>query len=95
MKTSEMNYETFIGIDVSKLTLDVTILDPQSGKLYHRVFDNSNDGYMSIKKWLVTGHCIELRQSLFCMEHTGLYTRSLERFLDENKLNVWKESSLN
>jgi transposase len=94
MKTSEMNYETFVGIDVSKLTLDVTILNPQSGKLCHRVFDNSNDGYESIKKWLVTEHCVELRQSLFCMEHTGLYTRGLERFLDDIKVYVWKESSL-
>lgn len=94
MKTSEMNYETFIGIDVSKLTLDVTILKPRSGKLCHRVFDNSNDGHRSIKKWIVTEHCVELSQSLFCMEHTGLYTRGLERFLDDMKVCVWKESSL-
>jgi transposase len=94
MKTSENMFKTFIGIDVSKLTLDVTILNPQSGKLHHRVFDNLDDGYILIKKWLVTEHCIKLRRALICMEHTGLYTRSLERFLDENKAYVWKESSL-
>jgi transposase len=94
MKTSENMFETFVGIDVSKLTLDVTVLNPRSGKLHHRVFDNSHDGYRKIKKWLVAEHIIDLGRTLICMEHTGLYTRSLERFLNENKACVWKESSL-
>lgn len=94
MKTSENMFETFVGIDVSKLTLDVTVLNPRSGKLHHRVFDNSDDDYMRMKKWFVNDHSIDFKRTLLCLEHTGLYTRSLERFLDENKAYVWKESSL-
>jgi len=94
MKTSENMYETFVGIDVSKLTLDVTILNPLCRKLHHRVFDNSDEGHLGLKEWLCIGHDIVFTQTLFCMEHTGLYTRSIEKFLDENDACVWKESSL-
>jgi len=94
MKTSENMFETFVGIDVSKLTLDVTILRPHNRKFRHRVFDNSDEGYSRLKEWLCNDHGIEFQRTLFCLEHTGLYTRSIDRFLIENRGYVWKESSL-
>jgi len=94
MKTSENMYGTFVGIDVSKLTLDVTILNPLNRKLHHRVFDNSDEGHINLKDWLCECHSLDLTRTLFCLEHTGLYTRSIDRFLVGSKTNVWKESSL-
>jgi len=94
MKTTEKKFNFFVGIDVSKITLDITILNPQSGKLHHKVTDNNDDGYKRLRKWLTAEHSVEFQQTLICMEHTGLYTRSLERFLHENNAYVWKESSL-
>lgn len=94
MKTSEKEFNFFVGIDVSKLTLDVTILNPQSGKLHHKVIDNEARGYLRLRNWLVTEHDVEIDRALICMEHTGLYTRGLERFLQSNNVYVWKESSL-
>lgn len=94
MKTSEKKFDFFVGIDVSKVTLDITILNPQSGKLQHKLTDNNDDGYKRMRKWLTAEHNVEFQRTLICMEHTGLYTRSLERFLHENNACVWKESSL-
>lgn len=94
MKTTGNLFETFVGIDVSKLTLDVTILKPQAKKLIHRVFDNSDDGYLKLKNWLSVHHAVVFSRALFCMEHTGVYTRSIDRFLRERKAYVWIESSL-
>jgi len=94
MKTPENFYQTFVGIDVSKLTLDLTILNPQVKKLNHRVFDNSDEGYKKLQNWLSVNHEIEFSRTLFCLEHTGLYTRSIDKFLRERKAYVWMESSL-
>jgi transposase len=94
MKSTETMFETFVGIDVSKLTLDVTILKPQFQKLSHRVFDNSDEGYLKLKNWLSVHHGVIFARTLFCLEHTGLYTRSIDRFLRERKAYVWMESSL-
>jgi len=88
MKTTEILFETFVGIDVSKLTLDVTILHPNSRKLNHSVFDNSDGGFSKLKSWLSSHHKIEFPRTLFCMEHTGLYTRSIDRFLREREAYV-------
>ena len=52
METSENMFEIFVGIDVSKLTLDVTILNPPNRKLHHKVFDNSDEGHIKLKDWL-------------------------------------------
>lgn len=94
MKTTENLYQTFVGIDVSKLTLDLTILNPQVKKLNHRVFDNSDEGYQKLQNWLSVHHEIVFSKTLFCLEHTGLYTRSIDKFLRERKAYVWMESSL-
>lgn len=94
MKTTENSYETFVGIDVSKLTLDVTILNPVSKKLSHRVFDNSDEGHLKLKNWLSVHHEVVFSRTLFCLEHTGLYTRSVDKFLREREAYVWMESSL-
>ena len=94
MKTTENKFETFIGIDVSKLTLDVTILNPCPRKLSHSVFENSDVGFSRMKNWLSVHHKVGFSQALFCLEHTGLYTRSIDRFLREREAYVWMESSL-
>jgi len=94
MKTTENMFETFVGIDVSKLTLDVTILNPISKKHNHSVFDNSDEGFVKLKRWFSSHHKIGFSKTLFCLEHTGLYTRSIDRFLQERGAYVWMESSL-
>lgn len=83
----------FIGTDVSKLTLDVTIVN-LAGLNEHQQFDNNSKGFKQLKKWLESFETFDFKKALFCMEHTGLYTRQYVQFLMLNNTSVWMESAL-
>lgn len=74
----------FIGVDISKTTLDVSILhslEPKS--ILHAVFPNSKTGISSLLSWVrknTSKHKLEL---MFCMEHTGVYGLPLCSVLSE------------
>ncbi|HEY0668702.1 MAG TPA: transposase [Sphingobacteriaceae bacterium] len=78
-----MNYNSFIGIDVSKLTFDVFVY----GKFLKKQFDNTDKGFVCFIKWLKKALCTEdLTQVLICFEHTGLYSMNLALFLQEQSV---------
>lgn len=68
-----------IGIDVSKLTLDVMVRTTT----VHKQFSNDTKGFKQIITWL-SKQRIDLEQSLICFEHTGWYCLMLSYFLYEN-----------
>lgn len=72
-----------IGIDVSKLTFDVTIYNNE--KTTHAKFDNEEKGYKLFIKWLKK-HNVE--HELICMESTGHYSYSLALYLHEKHFSV-------
>lgn len=76
-----MKFKEFIGIDVSKLKLDVFIYS----KKIHKVFDNNQSGYEKIIQWIRSHICCDMNQVLFAFEHTGLYCLHLSLFLDEKQ----------
>jgi|688.fasta_scaffold462046_1 transposase len=75
------NVKETVGIDVSKLTLDVFIHTLKD----HAQFENNRRGYLKILKWLKSKQ-INLNEVLFCFEHTGWYCIILSYFLKENSL---------
>jgi transposase len=88
-----MNYNFFIGIDVSKKTLDFAVF---KGKelLFKWVGENDEPG---IKKFWVQlklqqGFCIN--EAMFCMEHTGIYNQHLLSFLYSKKASVCVEAAV-
>ena len=85
--------QSYVGIDVSKLTIDVCVLNQE---LYqaHQQFENSPNGFAELKVWLRDKDFFSEKKSLFCMEHTGLYTRQLVSMLLQWGCNVWMESAL-
>lgn len=46
-----MNYSHFVGIDVSKQTLDASILDSEENELSHMKFKNSPSGIQEMLDW--------------------------------------------
>ena len=63
----------FIGIDISKDHLDVSILKSENLDAFSdKKVDNSFAGFDAIQKWLLKQK-IRLEDCLFCMEHTGTY----------------------
>jgi transposase len=76
----EKKIEESVGIDVSKLTLDVFIHTKQ----IHRQFLNSKKGFESLMKW-VKQETKNTEQVIWCFEHTGWYCVLLSQFMHQNK----------
>ncbi len=88
-----MSYQWFIGIDVSKQTLDITILNNNEKKMYEQIV-NSDQSIKSFLKKLVSVQKVSLHDCLFCLEHTGIYNTHFLRVMEEKKLAVCLESSV-
>ena len=87
-----MSYQWFIGIDVSKQTLDITILNNNEKKMYEQII-NSDQSIKSFLKKL-RDQKIALSACLFCLEHTGIYNAHFLKVMEEKKLAVCLESSV-
>lgn len=74
-----MNYRSFIGIDVSKLTFDAHIHSNNQKKL----FSNNDKGYSLLIEWLIKELKHNTKEMLICFEHTGLYSLKLSLFLQK------------
>jgi transposase len=93
MKKKQEIQNSYVGIDVSKLTIDVSIVTAANVHEYAQ-FENGAKGFKELQVWLRNKDFYEIKKSLFCMEHTGLYTRQLVSFLLEQHASVWMESAL-
>ncbi|WNI34710.1 IS110 family transposase [Chryseobacterium sp. SG20098] len=88
-----MEINHFIGVDVSKGTLDFSLA--QLGKVvYHLRVPNSNTGIVSFIKEIKENFNVDLSFTIFCMEHNGIYNNILLSFLKKLKTNIWVESAL-
>ena len=79
-----MEKDHYIGVDISKKTIDVAIYVKDKtckGVFPHETFQNSEEGFKNMKKWLRKQNVV-LCKSLFCMEATGNYTYELCLFLE-------------
>jgi len=70
--------QNILGIDVSKNTLDL-VLVTESGS-YHKVIDNTIQGYRRLEKWL-KGH--DAGKVHACLEATGQYGEEVAEYLFE------------
>jgi transposase len=87
-------FSTFVGIDISKKTFDASIyVEAKTGKAVHQAFDQNESGYIQFLTWLQDQNSV-LEDTLFCMEHTGIYINGLLHFLHTAGLSVWVEMPL-
>ena len=78
-----MQYKAFIGVDVSKGTIDAFI----HGRNLHRQFSNDRIGYRTFLNWAIRSLSVQLHtEAIVCFEHTGLYSLTLAAYLDEVKV---------
>jgi len=90
MKTHK--FLNFIGIDISKLTYDVAIIDEYQN-IQSYVFENTQKGIKSFLQ-LLKNNKLLLSESLICMEHTGVYGKLIISKLVEKQANICVEMSL-
>ncbi len=68
-----------IGIDVSKLTLDVFI---HGSKSYLKC-DNTKKGFDKLCKWALSQSKVKKENLLFVFEYTGIYSHNLAIYLEK------------
>ncbi len=87
-----MDYSYFVGIDVSKLTLDIAILNYE-GKLVEPpiVVENTSDSFGALIE-LLNEKVGDLSEVLFCLEPTGHYSNLAVSELLNKDFSVWLAS---
>lgn len=90
-----MEYKFFIGIDVSKSTLDIGLLNvANAGSVSHQQVSNNDMGIATMLSWLVEQEGFSIQNSLFCLEHTGMYNYPLLQFFSQHNASVWVENPM-
>jgi transposase len=83
-----------IGIDISKLTLDVALLNQSTPKVVNYLkVSNNLKGLKEMVKW-ITKQNIDPLDCLFCCENTGVYTVPFSLFMSDNKMFYWVVSAI-
>lgn len=91
------NYSFFVGIDIGKENLAVSVThDGIKSTMPFSAFANNPKGFAKMLRWLTSQYKnLELQGPwLFCMEHTGIYTLRLCSFLQNKALDYVLESAL-
>jgi transposase len=83
----------FIGVDISKKTLDFALVIAGQQR-FHLQVENSSAGIAQALKALKSQLKVKLSQALFCVEHTGLYQNTLLAYLSQKQASIWLESAL-
>lgn len=82
------NYLFHVGIDISKLKLDVVIIPKNNlAGNEHFIVDNNKKGIKNILDRLKKK--VDLKDILFCCENTGIYTNHLTDYLTRERLHCW------
>jgi transposase len=81
--------EFFVGVDVSKQTLDVAI----HGTREHIRVDNSSEGFKVLQSWLKS-LSIALKDTWFVMEYTGGYEYKLIQFCQSKQVKFTRVPGL-
>lgn len=85
-----MQFEYFIGVDVSKATLDFAVVN-RSQVLFHQQVSNDKKGIAQFLKELRLSTKTTIGQCLFCLEYTGIYNNPLLKALHQQAASIWVE----
>ena len=88
-----MQFDYFIGIDVSKATLDFAVAKANQ-VLFHQQVSNDRKGITGFLKVLRQQTKATMGQCLFCLEHTGIYNNPLLKALHQLSTNIWVERAV-
>lgn len=86
------NYTTYLGIDVSKLTLDYCLLHNEENPLQGQILNTQKSLQTFLKTLEKDG--FQLTEVLFVFENTGIYSSLVSMVLNENELNYAQVTAL-
>jgi transposase len=82
-------YNVILGVDVSKLTLDISCAE----RLQHIQIENNSKGFCVLTKWCKS-HGIDLQKSLVILEYTGGYEYRFVQFCTSQQIDFCRISGL-
>jgi transposase len=88
-----MEFKFFIGIDVSKDKLDVAVWC-DSQWVFSGTLGNTAKEIAKLLRLLRKNFQLDVSNALFCMEHTGMYSKILLKVLQQHHSTTWIESAL-
>lgn len=88
-----MQIKHFIGIDVSKDTLDLSVV-VQGKCLQHLCIKNRTVEIKSAINKIMKSFGASVDDTIFCMEHTGMYNLPLVKYLQSHQSKMWLESGI-
>lgn len=84
-------HKYFIGVDVSKDTLDYAVICNGQQILYQQTANSLAGIKIFIKQFKIIA-AKDFSETVFCMEHTGIYCNPVLSFLYANNIDIWLES---
>jgi transposase len=84
-----MNYQHYVGIDVSKETLDVTLLNQDGSMEEQTTIGNTGSSLKKLLRGWRKKRPGIVEQTLFCLEPTGHYSNLTVAVLLDANLSVW------
>ena len=87
------NYSFFIGVDVSKETLDFALIVQNTVQFHLQVTNDKLGIEQFIKQVRKQNKEFSFVNSLFCMEHIGIYNNPLLNYLHQKQANIWLEQA--
>lgn len=85
-------FKNIVGIDVSKKTIDAGLLvNEADATILKKKFSNNIKGYKALNSWMKENNA-GLKDTLFCLENTGIYHRLLTGWLLQQQAFVWAET---
>ncbi|MDZ7897263.1 MAG: IS110 family transposase [Arcicella sp.] len=87
------NYAFFVGIDVSKETLDFALIANNVVQFHLQVTNDKRGIDQFIKQAKKQNKTFSFENSLFCMEHTGIYNNPLLNYLPNKHADIWLEQA--
>jgi len=88
-----MQIKHFIGIDVSKDTLDLSVVVDGKNLQHYCIKNSTRDIKSSVNK-IMKAFGATVDDTIFCMEHTGLYNLPLVKWLQSQQGKMWLESGV-
>jgi transposase len=88
-----MEFKTFVGVDVSKETLDITVIE-EGKMLLERRIPNSIKAIKMFAKEIKKVSPVQPSEQVYCLEHTGIYCNHLLGYLTKEKIAVWMENPM-
>jgi transposase len=86
-------FSNFLGIDVSKDYFDaVVVLNCEKTNTIHSQFTNDSAGLKELVSWLKKNRAT-IENTLVCIEHTGMYGKTIIQFLLSKNFNICVEMS--